>query len=458
MKNTQTLTCSEKKYTYNILNSINAEIELTENPFDLKVEELFDMAARINKKRSFLFVSKVLGKHIPAHPQKALLTSALLAVGYLEKVKGKKAESKDALLAAFKMNDFSYILEPFIDSTHRPLIIGFAETATALGHAFIDCFETADFFHTTREELLNIDPVIRFEEEHSHATSHRCYIPLELLQDGREIILVDDELTTGNTALNIIRSIQSQFPRKEYTVVSILDWRSEEARAAFKQAEDEIGITIHIVSLVSGLAKINNEKEIEEEALVAVPEERILAEVEYIHLPNYFSGIHNPSVSGDGKVNNSYYLKETGRFSLKAEENGDLWSEARNAAEFLLPKRNGSRTLCLGTGEFMYLPMKIASFMGEGVSYQSTTRSPIYVKNEPGYGAKYGLAFPNPEDKTVNHFVYNIPPGLYDEVFVFFEREVLREQLAAFLKELKKTLIPSVKIVFFSAQRGERHE
>ena len=87
MKNTQILTLSKKKYTYKFLTAITCDIEVTENPYELPLEEFFTMAARINKKRSFLFVSKVLGKHLPINPQKGLLTGALLASRYCRKYK-----------------------------------------------------------------------------------------------------------------------------------------------------------------------------------------------------------------------------------------------------------------------------------------------------------------------------------------------------------------------------------
>ena len=98
----------------------------------------------------------------------------------------------------------------------------------------------------------------------------------------------------------------------------------------------------------------------------------------------------------------------------------------------------------------MYIPMKAASMMGDGVFYQSTTRSPIYVNNIEGYGAKYGLAFPNPEDFDIAHFVYNIPPNEYDDVFVFFERAVSENELKPLLNELGKTNIKNINIVFFN--------
>ncbi|MFL6517901.1 MAG: phosphoribosyltransferase domain-containing protein, partial [Bacillus sp. (in: firmicutes)] len=179
---------------------------MSENPYDLPLEELFTMAARINKKRSFLFVSKVLGKHLPIDPNKGLLIGALLGARYIELVKDTNCLETENLLTSFRSGE-PYQSKAFITEHVHPVVIGFAETATALGHAFFDCFQSAEYFHTTREELKQVNPEITFEEEHSHATSHRCYIPLELIQNEREIILVDDELTTGKTALNIIQSL-----------------------------------------------------------------------------------------------------------------------------------------------------------------------------------------------------------------------------------------------------------
>ncbi|MFQ7118904.1 MAG: phosphoribosyltransferase domain-containing protein [Intestinibacter sp.] len=45
-----------------------------------------------------------------------------------------------------------------------------------------------------------------FLEEHSHATNHNLYYEdLKYLKDKEEIILVDDEITTGNTCINLIK-------------------------------------------------------------------------------------------------------------------------------------------------------------------------------------------------------------------------------------------------------------
>ena len=39
--------------TYNVLNNIQVHVEVRDNPYNLALDNLFQMAARINKKRSF---------------------------------------------------------------------------------------------------------------------------------------------------------------------------------------------------------------------------------------------------------------------------------------------------------------------------------------------------------------------------------------------------------------------
>lgn len=454
MKNSQPSTLLKKKYTYNILESIETEIEVTKNPYELSIQELFTMAARINKKRSFLFVSKVLGKHIPINPHKGLLTAALLGARYLEMVQGIKYVETEKLLTSFNREEL-YKSSAFIPTHVSPVVIGFAETATALGHAFFDCFQNAEYFHTTREEINQMRPEITFEEEHSHATSHRCYIPLEMIQNEREIILVDDEVTTGKTALNIIKSIHDKFPRRVYTIVSILDWRSEQDRKNFQQFQQELGIKINVVSLITGTVQVKQMREIANHSPITERKEYAMATVEWVDISSFFS---KTTLSVDNPMNQSAFIHETGRFGLSSSENNNLHHIASLAAAKLNQKRSGNKTLCLGTGEFMYLPMKLASLMGNGVFYQSTTRSPIFIENKVGYGARFGESFPNPEDLSITHFVYNIPPGFYDELFIFMERKVELESLQPLLKELEKLQIKMIKLVYFSNNRGEQDE
>ena len=450
MNNIHTLTCSKRKY---LSNGLQIEVEIESNPYQLDLTNVFLPAGRINKKRAFLFVSKLLGKHLPINPKIGILTGAILAERYSFMVNEEDLHLKDSLKKAFLSEGEEQTFPPnsFIAEYHNPVIIGFAETATALGHAFFECFQNADFFHTTREDLLSLSPVITFEEEHSHATSHRCYVDEELLNNKREIILVDDELTTGNTAINIIRSIQAEFPRETYTVVSILDWRSTEHQEAFTAIEAELGISINCVSLIQGkmkaMGEIDLENSLEPEYRENMSQQKITVIPLNGQFTSEFTAIHEVSTTR----NQLPYLYETGRFGIKGHDYFKINEWLKTFATQLKKKRAGEKTLCLGTGEFMYLPMKVASLMGRGVKYHSTTRSPIYPKQGKDYGANWKLEFPNPEDPLITNFVYNIPPNGYDDIFLFFEREVSMESLKPLLNQLHKTGINDIKIIFFSS-------
>ncbi|MEW9109484.1 MAG: phosphoribosyltransferase family protein [Cytobacillus gottheilii] len=451
MRTTHTSTFLSQPYTQNILNQLNIDITITNNPYSLKPEDLFEMAARINKKRSFLFVSKVLGKHIPISPSAGLVCGALLADRFLLEVKGETSGKTDTLLSAFLNPLQHYDEDAFVSSKWNPVIIGFAETATALGHAFFNAFTAGDYFHTTREQIENKESVINFEEEHSHATSHRTYIEKDLIDNNREIILVDDEITTGKTAINIIKSIHQQFPRSQYTVVSILDWRTAEHKKEFELLEKELNISIHCVSLMSGTINVDGSANLDGES-AKYETERQEGTYHFINiqsiLPNRLKSI--PSASLAEKSSPSY-LQATGRFGLSAHSNKSNFPAFREIGAYLESLRAGSRSLVLGTGEFMYLPMKMASYMGEGVFYHSTTRSPIFPCYKEGYGAKNAFMFPNPQDQSIMNYVYNIAPGNYDDIFLFFEREVPKQQLLSFL-ELLSSAVPDIKVVYLNGE------
>lgn len=451
MKNLHTLTYSNKKILLPILNDLKMHIEIKENPFELHAEELFQMAARINKKRSFLFVSRLLGKHIPIKPQLGLWTGFALAARYEELKIDSLSAKREELLDCYHHSIANFQDAPFIrKETADPVIIGFAETATALGHSFYKAFQHASFFHTTRELVEGMESIISFEEEHSHATSHRCYIDVSMLDNTREVILVDDELTTGKTAINIIKDIQGKFPRKEYTIVSILDWRSKENDQKLKQLEQELKINIRIVSLLKGEFSLEGALQIEDIQQETNPLITDNVETEFISLDDFTKNSQLPYYSRTlaGKENPDYYLGDTGRFGLLSSENH--WMD--KAADYLAKKRLGTQTLCIGTGEFMYIPMKIASLMGQGVSYQSSTRSPIYPHNENHYGAKTAIHFLNPEDEHIDHYLYNIPSYAYDDIFIFFERKVEEDKLQLLLAKLKETGVKKINVVHCSGR------
>lgn len=184
------------------------------------------MAARINKKRSFLFVSRLLGKHIPVNPYTSLLSGAALAVLLYEHLTEETEETKvqitewkremvEGLIDPQQARQvYNMLLQESLSLPETIRFVGFAETATALGHSMYEMFaDQASYIHTTREYVPAMHPDIQFEEEHSHAMAHRCYaLDHEAFAGGGPIVLVDDEITTGKTTLNIIRNIQARYP------------------------------------------------------------------------------------------------------------------------------------------------------------------------------------------------------------------------------------------------------
>jgi len=92
--------------------------------------------------------------------------------------------------------------------------------------------------------------------------------------------------------------------------------------------------------------------------------------------------------------------------------------------------------------------------MGDQVYFQSTTRSPIYVSRNNDYLIQSKYTFPCPEDCSVQNYFYQIEPEMYQDVFVFFERELGESERAPLLQQLA-ALFPYVFVVTLSNGKGE---
>lgn len=444
------------RYSFNVLDQLSLDIQITDNPFQIPLDDLLALAARINKKRSFLFVSKILGKHIPVTPHTGLLGALSLGLLLQAQNGGKLPIEMDQIVRGFSDPSAAIRLYETLKqnrlSVPKPtLFIGFAETATALGHGMFDLFTgSARFIHTTRESIHEMSPRLSFEEEHSHATAQRCYAADADFFNGEDtIVLVDDEITTGKTALNIIRDIQQKHPRRHYVLASLLDWRSDEQKEQFRQVEQCLGITIDCISLIQGTISVNGTPEVNaclpQQPSGGAEEQRIRS----FSVAEYFDHLGYSSVNSLGDVNSAPYLKLTGRFGMSAQESYALDGSISSAAACLKRLRLGKSTLCLGTGEFMYIPMRIAAEMGEGIFYQSSTRSPIHPLEQKEYAVKNKFAFHSPDDPAVPYYFYNVPKGVYEELFVFIERSSDPDALKSYEKALLSTGIPQINIVLF---------
>ncbi|MFD5538018.1 phosphoribosyltransferase domain-containing protein, partial [Streptomyces sp. NPDC127079] len=192
---------------------------------------LLGLALRRNPKRAHLLVSHVLGKHVPQSP--SVVYGHGFGLG--RRVRELLGEREAA----------------------RSVVLGYAETATGLGHSVADGIGLAPYLHSTRRPVSGVAPAGGFEESHSHATSHLLLPedPALLAADG-PLVLVDDEFSTGNTVLNTIRDLHDRYPRKRYVVVALVDMRSAADAGRLAAFAAEIDARVDLVAAASGTVRL----------------------------------------------------------------------------------------------------------------------------------------------------------------------------------------------------------
>lgn len=425
---------SLRERSYKVLDNLTVGIRVEENPYSLPIDSIFQMAARNNPNRSFLFVSKLIGKHIPVNPQVPFITGYLLA-SRLAETMGLPVNKTNVQQAAKNLAHNIKNIPKF--STYqfpgKAIFIGFAETATALGHCVFNYFDgDINFAHTTREPLEGSCDTIYFTEDHCHAPDQRLLVEdSSIIKDNDLLVLIDDEITTGNTCLNIIKMLQKKYPQKRYAILTIIDWRNEDSSLKYQEVERKLGVKIDVISLLKGTFWHQGTSPV-----ITTPLAVVEAEIPSVRMVQESLG---------NIVKN--YLKFTGRFGVSSGETKEILETAKKTGIRLTQFRKGNKTLCLGTGEFMYLPFLVANFMGD-VKVQSTTRSPVHPHLTEGYAIKHAITFEDPFRPGVKNFIYNIPPNHYDEVFVFWERKVLPEQVAPLVQGFARLGIKNIIFIY----------
>lgn len=440
MMENATKTYSENHLKYLIDQALEISLRISENRYNIPIENLFKMSARKNKKRDFLFVSRVIGKHIPMNPMTLKIIGGILARLWIQDRDGIfNADDMNILVQALKdihevdliennfcnssnknysnslnnLKEVNKILETPLTLKNKTLFIGFAETATGLAQAVFENFSNAYYIHTTREIIKSISPNFIFKEEHSHAVNHLIYAPTkDYFKEFDEIVLIDDELTTGKTACNLIKNL----PGNDFGVISILDWRNAE-NITHVNNQKKYNKNILVSSLIKGTIECNKIREITSNSS---------------ELLNSNNKIHSKSINFTTDMYTEDFSKFTGRFGLCSKDNIRINGEIKNAAEILKKERLKGNCLCLGTGEFMYVPCMIASELGENIFYHSTTRSPIYPLSIPNYGNKNKIEFESPGHNGIANYLYNIPNNFYSQVFFFTEKPLIEEKKKEF--------------------------
>ena len=361
-------------------------ISVTRHQGQAALESLFDIAERRNPKRAFLFVSKVLGRHIPVFP------STMRAV-------------------------FRQLGEQFPADLPGPVVfIGMAETAVGLGAGVFDELRSrvpeAVYLTSTRHPVDG-ELLCEFKEAHSHATDHLLYLPSDpemrrRVQEAQTVVLIDDEATTGNTFINLLAALRDEgglSSLRQVVTVTLTDW-SHGALAA------GCPLPVLPLSLVSG--KWSWEP-LPDAPTPVMPQVNITA-----------AGTFSPS------------RKQTwGRLGM-LEPAADLAPG--------VTAQPGEKILVLGSGEFVWEPFLLAErlqAMGAEVKYSSTTRSPIAT----GFAIQSAIAFTDNYGLGIPNFLYNVAHQSFDRILLCAETPA--ESIDPLLLTALKKVAGSVEIITY---------
>lgn len=361
-----------------------------------------------NAKRSYLLVNPLQAKHMPVSPSQALHMMETLGQQIAENYPGAK------------------------------LVIGFAETATAIGAVVAGCLgNDCSYVQTTREDFPVASAWFDFAEEHSHAVEQR------LCREGfgawlgqtDVVVLVDDEISTGKTLINMVNQIKQSFPElSEKTIVA--------------------------ASVLNRVSEENNQKLLEAgivcEYLVKLPQDDYTAMVEPfdvregrtvtpVKLPLRFKQLPCRCEAEP----------RTGVSMQAYQRDCEALADAFITAMMLAPEIENQRILVLGTEECMFpaltLGKKLEDSMPTGsVRCHATTRSPIGICGEQGYPIQSGCRLRSFYDSERVTYLYNIQE--YDMVIVVSDTPV--ENLDA-LESLAAALNLQSNTKLFYLQGGQ---
>ncbi|MFJ8464892.1 phosphoribosyltransferase [Streptomyces swartbergensis] len=438
--------------------------------------DLLGLALRRNPKRAHLLVSNVLGKHVPQSPS--------VVHGYGVEL-GRRVRD---LLGA--------------DEARRAVVLGYAETATGLGHSVADGLGLAPYLHSTRRPVAGLVPAGGFEESHSHATSHLLLPedPALLAGDG-PLVLVDDEFSTGNTVLNTVRDLHERYPRRRYVVVALVDMRSPADAGRLADFAGEIGARVDLVTAASGTVRLPEGVLEKGQELVARYEAesaveggsssaassglvaRFPAPLEAAAglqsdgrtTPPGARGTARPAPTGpqpdDNRAHSHFSridlrwpdgLPDGGRHGFtpahRERLEGALPAMAARLAEAL--PADARRVLVLGFEELMYAPLRLAEALERAtdveVRYSTTTRSPVLAVDDPGYAIRTRLVFPahdDPADGPGERYAYNVAGAGFDAVIAVVDSTAdtpalhapdgLLARLAAHTPQVLLAVVPS---------------
>jgi len=350
-------------------------LHLDLEPGTIPLHRLLGFAARVSSKRKFLLISKVLGKHVPVSP-------TLMAWSY-------------RALARLIVGDLG-----------TSVWVGMAETATGLGYGVYEAacrlgLANALFLQTTRYHLDGAQR-LEFDEAHSHATDFFLYYPeqaqlLEPFLNAQTLVLIDDEISTGRTFLQLLKAYRKINPKLQRVyIASLVNFANPCDLTAFSR---QAGVEVVWVWLRKGQMHFADHGNAALDAITVNVDSNGACKKRLLGWPGRL-GLSAPTSLPADAVSQVTALFKTGHDDLRP-------------------------VLVLGTGECnapAFLLGRALQKAGFRVQVQSTTRSPIRVGND----IRSVCQFEDNYEDGIANFLYNMNPGDYREIMLCHETPLNR--------------------------------
>lgn len=361
-----------------------------------------------NNKRKYLVVNRLQGKHIPVKPHEALVMFKALA---------------DTLKDRY--------------ANERLLLVGFAETATAIGAAVASELG-AEYMQTTRESVAEAE-YLYFSEEHSHASEQKLVKNDidRVIGTIDRIIFIEDEVTTGKTILNIISILKKQYSENiQFSAASILNGMDAEALDAYQ----EHGIELFWLVKTSHAAYTEIAESYKGDGRYFVCTQE--------------SALTNPTVPKSIISLKQIKINEmmNARRVVSSLEYKQFCESLYQNISRRIDLEGIQKILVLGTEEFMYPALYAADrfeAQGRDVRFHATTRSPIAVSGEEGCPLHTRYELKSLYDKRRTTFIYDLIK--YDMVVIISDAQGdITEGLDSLIRAL--ALCGNENIIFVGSQ------
>ena len=347
--------------------------------------EVLMLGKRINNpKRSYLLVNPLQAKHIPVSPTAALEMMSNLGTLVRETCPG------------------------------RSLVIGFAETATAVATAVsMELNRECLYIQTTREKLEDVKQWVLFSEEHSHATEQKlCGDNLQKwIEVIDHIVIVDDEFSTGKTLINVARALKKfsqEAHKKDFVAASIVN-RVDDDHLRLLQEEGYRCVYLVKPADEDYENKVSDYQVVEAEPIAST------------------TNIGDLATSAQLKA--SYQNPRKGVFSRLYREQCNALAE--EACQTVMSMCSIGSVLVLGTEECMYPALMVGKYLEElddnrVIRCHATTRSPIGVSDREGYPIQNGCRLRSFYETNRTTYLYNLRK--YDMTVIVTDARAARKE------------------------------